>query len=138
MTNKLQDGQIYRYPFNWLRQAKLGLTEGEKSRPCCLTMKVLAGTETWVYFLPISSSPPLSGDLALEIPPIEIKRAGLSEFKKAWIYFEFNKDILEKSWYFNASEPPIGAVSPAFFARVVLGLRAAAKVGRLSTVNRRT
>jgi hypothetical protein len=129
-------GEIHRYPYVWLRQAALGRTEGEKNRPCCLLMSLPAGDDAVLYFMPISSSPPRSVEEAIEVPSIELRRAGLSEFKQAWLYLEFNKDSLRRSWYFDASQPPIGSFSPIFFASVARSILEAARAGKGRIVDR--
>ena len=75
--------------------------------------------ETFLYLLPISSQPPASGQAALEIPELELRRIGLKLYKKAWITVsEHNRDILERSYYFDPSTKPLGTFSDAFLLKI--------------------
>ena len=54
---------------------------------------------THLALLAISSQPPGGEQAALEIPDIERRRAGLSDWRRAWITIsEYNCDIAERSW----------------------------------------
>lgn len=83
MTNQFDDGQIVSYEYLWNWQAKLGRTNGEKSRPVCLALLIKDARQklTHLVILPISGTPPRADQEALPIPLMELRRAGLSEFK---------------------------------------------------------
>ncbi|ANL74404.1 hypothetical protein AMC83_PB00074 (plasmid) [Rhizobium phaseoli] len=50
--------------------------------------------------LAITTQPPQAGRVALEIPDIERRRAGLGDNKQSWIVVdEYNYDVVEQSWY---------------------------------------
>ncbi|HEY3889816.1 MAG TPA: hypothetical protein VGL73_14650 [Caulobacteraceae bacterium] len=93
-------GSIIDYPYLWLREYEAGETEGRKSRPVCLVLSVLTrADEHLVLFLPITSQSPAVGTVAIEVPELELRRAGLGD-RRAWVVTsEFNTDVLERSWY---------------------------------------
>jgi hypothetical protein len=69
--------------------------------------------------LAISSRPPGADQIAIEIPEMECRRAGLSEWRRAWITVsEYNYDIVERSWYLNANRTPLGRISKSFVMRL--------------------
>jgi len=117
--NRPRIGDVWRYPYLWLWQAENGETEGRKPRPTLLSAVVpLATDETALYMLPITGTPPTPDRDALEIPATEIRRAGLSEYKRLWIIFdEHNKDILERSFYFEP-DGHVGSFSKAFVKEI--------------------
>jgi hypothetical protein len=120
MSLDLPPGTIIRYPYLWRWQRVRGETEGRKERPVCVVI-ALRGQDnlTRVALLPISSSPPASDQTAVEIPQIECRRAGLSEWKTAWITVsEYNYDIAERSWHLDVNQEPIGRLSKQFMMRV--------------------
>ena len=80
---------------------------------------------------------PTDSQDALEIPPTEIRRAGLSEYKRLWIILdEYNRDELEASFYFepNAS---VGSFSKAFLKVMSARFAQAIREQRASMVNRK-
>ncbi|MCL2713969.1 MAG: hypothetical protein FWD68_05090 [Alphaproteobacteria bacterium] len=65
--------------------------------------------DTNLFILPITSVPPDTERLAIEIPQIERRRAGLDDMPLWIILDEYNHDILESSYYFD----PAGSVNSA-------------------------
>jgi hypothetical protein len=52
--------------------------------------------------LAITTQPPQAERIALEIPDIERRRAGIGDLKQSWIVVdEYNHDIVEHSWYIS-------------------------------------
>ena len=103
------------HEYLWSRQHEAGETEGRKPRPIVLvaTFKDANG-QTNLIILAITSTPPTPHRLALEIPELERRRAGLDDDKPLWIIVdEFNHDILETTYYFNPSGK-IGHFGEAF------------------------
>ncbi|WP_210161475.1 hypothetical protein [Rhizobium leguminosarum] len=89
---------------------------------------------THLVILPISGTPPRSDQIALEIPDLELRRAGLSVFKRGWVTVsEYNYDIAERSWYFDAGQTPRGWFGPRFLEDIRQALRPilAAHAGRI-------
>lgn len=116
----LKKGNIIAFPYLWKWQAGRGETEGRKDRPICvLTSIVTADGLTHLGLLAISSQPPRSDQKAIEIPQIECRRAGLSDWKRGWITVsEYNYDIAERSHYLEPNQEPFGRFSNQFMQRV--------------------
>lgn len=111
MTDRFQNGSIVKYPYLWRWQAEEGREHGEKDRPVCLAMAMPDPRQnvTHLVILAISGTPPKSDQIALEIPDLELRRAGLSSSKRGWITVsEFNYDIAERSWHFDPAQTPQG------------------------------
>ncbi len=85
--------------------------------------------------LAITTQPPQTGRIALEIPDIERKRAGLSDLKQCWIMIdEYNYDIVERSWYIEPDQRILGRFSKSFMIKIAQLF--ADTRGRTSRVNR--
>ena len=108
-------GDVWRYPYLWRREALDGEETGRKPRPTALAAVVpVSQKSTRLYLLPITGTEPFAEQNALEIPATEIRRAGLSEYKRLWVIIdEYNRDELETSFYFE-SHAGIGSFSKAF------------------------
>jgi len=93
-----------------------GRPEGRKQRPVCVVIAVRGRDGlTHLALLAISSRPPGGNQTALEVPEIECRRAGLSE----WITVsEYNYDIAERSYYLDVNQPPRRRFSKPFTMRV--------------------
>jgi hypothetical protein len=113
----LSRGDIIDYPYRWADEAASDRApEGAKDRPCCVVLaNARTDGQTELFLAAISSKPPLSFQVALEVPEIERRRAGLGKYDRAWVYVdEMNRDVLEQSWYVAADVVPIGAFSTKF------------------------
>ena len=112
---KPQIGDIWRYPYLWKCEADAGEEGGRKPRPTALSAVVpVSEKSTLLYLLPITGTEPNEDQDAIEIPVTEIRRAGLSEYKRLWIIFdEYNRDELETSFYFEPNAG-VGSFSKAF------------------------
>jgi hypothetical protein len=89
---------------------------------------------THLALLAITSQPPTAGQAALQIPDTEKRRAGLADWKSAWITVgEYNYDILERSFYFDVNSPPFGSFSAKFLGKVAASFKATLKtaIGRV-------
>ena len=120
-SRDLLPGTLVVYPYLWKRQAAQGETEGRKDRPVSVLIAVRGARDdlTHLALLAISSQQPRDADTALEVPEIERRRGGLSEFKAAWITVdEYNYDIAEKSWYLDPHPHVLGRFSKSFTTRV--------------------
>lgn len=126
-------GDVWSYPYLWRRQHEGGETEGRKTRPIAFVAAVKdRGGKTHLFILPITSAPPAPNRLAIEVPPIERKRAGLDAIPLWVMLDEYNYDILEQSYYLEPSRQ-IGAFSSAFHQKV---LRAFARAAREKSTRR--
>ena len=113
---QLRTGCVIRFPYLWVRQAERGETEGRKSRPVAVGVRIARprGEDLLVLF-PITSQPPSRDRFAAEIPEMEKRRAGLDSTLRLWIILdEYNQDTIGRSFYLEP-EPPIGRFSKAFF-----------------------
>jgi hypothetical protein len=120
-SGNLREGEIFHYPYLWKWQRELDRFEGEKDRPACLALMLRDESKslTHLVILAISGTPPRADQTAIEIPVLELRRAGLSDAKQGWITVsEYNYDILERSWNFPPNAAPIGHFSAAFTRRV--------------------
>lgn len=119
MADTPPSGSIVRYPYLWAWQRDKGETEGRKSRPVCLVLALPKGKQTHLIILAISGTPPRADQTALEIPQLECRRAGIRDWKDAWITVsEFNHDIAEASFYYDPNAEMLGSFSKGFLAKV--------------------
>lgn len=82
---KPEPGLVIRYLFLWREQADRGQDEGEKDRPCAIVMTAQDDQgDTVVIVLPVTHTPPVVPDLAVEIPATTKARLGLDD-KPSWI-----------------------------------------------------
>lgn len=104
-------GCVYRYSYLWARQRDEGEVSGRKDRPTCLLIRNPRIPDL-LFLFPISSSPPVNPEDAMNIPPAECRRAGIRH--PAWLYVsEFNVSSASDPLDF-ASVAPIGDLSKAF------------------------
>ena len=135
--SKPRPGEVFKYPFLWKRQEIDGETEGRKPRPVCLAITMAnADGDTVIFIVPISTLPPNDGRIAIQVPLIEAKRAGLSTGKQCWVILdEFNYDVFERSYVFE-DRTPIGAFSPRFTSELQRILIATLRKGTITSVDR--
>jgi len=134
MARGFEDGQIVDYPYLWRWQALEGRANAEKDRPVCLALMLKSDSITHLIILPISGSPPHNDRQALEIPQLELRRAGLSTFRRGWLSVdEYNYDVVERSYYFDGGQRPRGAFSAKFLKEILKAIRPmlVARVGRI-------
>lgn len=82
------------------------------------------GDFTHLILLAISGTPPRADQTALSIPALERRRAGLLEWKEAWITVsEYNYDLAEQSYSFDANAEVRGRFSSTFLAKIAAALR---------------
>jgi len=124
MADTPANGSIIRYPYLWTWQRDKGETEGRKARPVCLVLAIPKGNQTNLILLAISGTPPRSDQTALEIPQLECRRAGIREWKDAWITVsEFNHDIAEQSFYYDPNAEILGSLSKGFLAKIAAAFK---------------
>ncbi len=128
-TETLTVGDVFSYAFLWHWQHQRGETEGRKTRPSCVALLRRSNQGLTVLFIvPITSRPPQADRIALQVPPLEAKRAGLDTDKSLWVIAdEINADALEQSWYIE-DRTPQGQFSPMFLRSIQ------AKVGEARAV----
>jgi hypothetical protein len=113
------------YPYLWRWQSQSGEEEGRKNRPVCVAIAARgADGLTHLALLAITGTAPRADQFAVEIPPLEIRRIGLSEFKQAWIIVsEYNYDILERSFSLEPPASPLPKLSQKFLKAVLKAFR---------------
>ena len=131
---QLQTGAVLRYAYLWARQAKAGETEGRKDRPVAVGVRIARKSGDLILFFPVTSKEPEASRFAVEIPPIEKRRAGLDADMRLWLILdEYNTDIIGLSFYMDPA-PPLGSFSKAFLLPLLRAFvarrKAAAEVNR--------
>lgn len=119
-------GSVVQYPYLWARQRDAGETEGRKTRPVCLVLRIKDPERDFhhLFLLPITSKQPQSDEAALEIPDTERRRAGLMRYARAWIIVgEYNYDIAERSYYYEPGVPVLGTFSAPFLREIAAAVR---------------
>ncbi|MBZ9757402.1 hypothetical protein LB524_19140 [Mesorhizobium sp. ESP6-5] len=127
---------VWRYPYLWHRQHGDGETEGRKARPVAF-VAVLPGKAggTNLFILAITSTQPGRDRVAVGVPEIERRRAGLDPIPLWIIVDEYNHDILESSAYFEPGAR-IGAFSPSFHKKVMSAFMATVRAGQSKAIPR--
>jgi hypothetical protein len=116
----LKVGDVVRYPYLWRREGQRGETEGRKDRPACVIMRWQVEGDELLIFLPITGTRPKTDQSAIEIPAMELQRAGLDAARPGWIMLsEGNLDRLSGSFYFDRTLAPLGQFSRAFMVTVL-------------------
>lgn len=131
-------GDVWSYPFLWSRESARGETEGRKHRPCALALLLRAAEgETEILLVPITSQPPGDDRVAVEIPEIEKRRAGLDKHLPLWVIVdEFNSDLPSRSFYFEPGGR-IGTFGSHFIKTVQRAMVEAIKARKAKRVRRR-
>lgn len=116
----LKHGTIFYYDYVFKWQVEKGRETGEKDRPVCvLSVLKSANGLTHVGLLAVSATPPKADQVAVELPQIECRRAGLKEWKGGWVIVsEYNYDIAERSYSLDVNQDPIGRFSKQFMQRL--------------------
>jgi hypothetical protein len=130
-------GDVWRYPYLWKREDRVGDTEGRKKRPVAVVLLIQgsAGKQE-VMFVPITSQPQVGNPFAVRIPDIEKKRAGLDVHMDLWVITdEHNIDAPMQSYYFEPSGQ-MGAFSTVFIKKVQAQKIEAIKARKSSAVRR--
>ena len=126
MTSSFESGLIVSYPYLWRWQAEQGRDAGEKDRPVCLALTIFDKGQdiTHLVLLAITGTRPMPGQEAIEIPALEIRRAGLDIMKRVRVMVgEYNYDIAERSYYFEPAQKPWGHFGRRFLEEVRQALR---------------
>lgn len=130
-------GQVFDYHYLWKWQALRGETEGRKKRPSCVSvLSSTASGQRVIFIAPVTSKSPEQDRVALEIPVIEARRAGLETTLPLWIMVdELNADFPDMS-YVIEDRTPRGSFSPAFMGTVVASIHQIRQQGKLAVSNR--
>lgn len=93
-------------------------------RPVCMLLSVRRDDQTHLVLLAISSTPPRRDQQAIVVPQLECRRAGLDDWKEAWITLsEFNYDIVERSYYLDPNAEVLGYFSKGFLVQVATAFK---------------
>jgi|TARA_R110002126_G_C10490653_1_gene504147 hypothetical protein len=132
-----EKGDVWRYDYLWHREHESGQENARKSRPTALvTTFVDKSGRTNLFWLPITSKRPQEDRVAIEIPQIERRRAGLASDLTLWVMAdEYNHEFLETSFYIDP-KGYCGAFSMPFIHRVLDVLIEVGKKGQLDIVKR--
>ncbi|MBX5194006.1 hypothetical protein HJB82_01490 [Rhizobium sp. NZLR10] len=121
MSHEFRPGEVIYYPYLWAWQQQRGETEGRKQRPVCVVVAIRSAGDgnTHLVLLAITTQPPQAERIALEIPDIECRRAGIGDLKQSWIVVdEYNYDIVEHSWYIEPHQEILGRFSKSFVMKI--------------------
>ncbi len=130
MSKPPEAGDVLKYSYLWLSQSSHGETEGRKTRPTAIAITYFRKDgQTTMILMAITTKMPRDGQIALEIPLTERRRANLDWEKPLWIILnEYNVDVLENSHYF-LPESVIGRFSLKFLNDVQRAFRSALMQG---------
>lgn len=110
----IKTGCIIPYPYLWAHEADRGEIEGRKQRPVAVGVRLQRQDGDALLLFPITTKEPSADRLAVEIPDMEKRRAGLDTTMRLWLILdEYNLDTVGTSYYLEP-EPPIGRFSKAF------------------------
>ena len=109
-------GDVWRYEYLWHREHEAGKDNARKSRPAALaTTYVGKDGRTNLFWIPITRKEPHKDRLAIEVPQIDRKRAGLASDMRLWVIVdEYNHEFLETSLYIDPKGYRRGAFGAAF------------------------
>lgn len=132
-----KQGDVWFYQYLWHWQHDEGSEHGRKPRPTALVATVVGKDDrTNLFILPITSKRPSNERIALEVPQIERRRAGLDSEMDLWVTVdEDNHDVLEASFYFDPNGQ-IGAFSPVFNKKALELFVSTARQGRAKKIPR--
>jgi hypothetical protein len=89
-----EPGQVIRYAYLWWNEARTGREDARKDRPCGVILtRVTNAGRTAAYVLPITHTPPLNDEDAVEVPPATKRRLGLDPERSWIITTELNRFI---------------------------------------------
>ncbi|WP_454888548.1 hypothetical protein [Sphingobium indicum] len=78
-------GLVIRYSFLWSHEAKAGVEDGSKDRPCAVLLTTATKDgQQFVTALPITHTPPVDDRFAVDIPIRTKARLGLDD-ARSWI-----------------------------------------------------
>ncbi len=89
-----QPGLVIRYAYLWEREARQGLEEGVKDRPCAIILVTRSkGGEQVVRVLPVTHAGPIDPADALELPWSTKLRLGLDS-ERSWVVLTEANDFI--------------------------------------------
>lgn len=104
-------GLVISYAYLWHEQARRGQEEGGKDRPCVIVLNTVADDlDTVVTVAPITHSPPLDPEAAIELPADTKRRLGLDD-ERSWVVVG---EVNRFRWPGPDLRPIAGANPPRF------------------------
>ena len=89
-----EPGLVISYGYLWRSVYERGQEEGTKDRPCAIVLMAQdEDGDTTVTVLPVTHTPPVNPDEAVEIPASTKRRLGLDEARSWIIVSEFNRFV---------------------------------------------
>jgi hypothetical protein len=135
-------GLVISYAYLWSSEAEEGREEGLKDRPCALVLSARdEDGDTVVAVVPVTHSPPLRPEEAVEIPPAVKRRLGLDQARSWIVVSEINRfvwpgpDLRQVS----SAEPErfeYGFLPPGLFRQVIERFKVTVAARRLRIVRR--
>ena len=127
----------WQHEYLWHREREAGKDTVRKSRPAALpTTYVGKDGRINLFWIPITGKEPRKDRLAIEVPQIERKHAGLASDMRLWVTAdEYNHEFLETSFHIDPNGYQ-GVFSAAFADKAPNLLVEARKMGRLNMVRR--
>lgn len=140
---KPEPGLMISYAYLWHDEARGGLEEGAKDRPCAIVLvaEEEEDGETVVIVVPVTHSPPTHPDEVVEIPAPTKSRLGLDD-QRSWIVVsEINRFVwpgpdLRPVSRSNPQKFDYGFLPPKLFAQVRRSLENAYRQRKIKTVPR--
>jgi hypothetical protein len=134
--NEIGHGDIIKYSYLWAREYDGGEETGRKTRPACVMVTVMGPDRRKnTLIFAITSQPPRSDTLSIEVPTTEARRGKLRQ--PAWVIVsEFNLDDPTTSFALDDIKP-IGQFSRKFMSIVAAAAAAAIRAGRSRSVPRK-
>ncbi len=85
-------GLVIGYAYLWHEQARRGLEEGGKDRPCVIVLSAIQDeTGTIVTVAPVTHRPPADPETAVELPAETKRRLGLDDERSWAVVSEVNR-----------------------------------------------
>ena len=133
-------GAVFAYPYLWKADAERGLTDSKDRTTCMAVRRDVAGTDgniiSHLLLLGITDRVWI-GQLALEVPDTEKRRAGLNPQRPAFVVVsEYNYDVLPHSWHYAPRSETYGKFSSKFTEDIATAIRVVSTDAGLSKVDR--
>ncbi|MEJ0047945.1 MAG: hypothetical protein WDN04_18855 [Rhodospirillales bacterium] len=132
-----EPGLLVRYAYLWYSQYEQGREDGEKDRPRALIFSARDDDgDTIVTVLPVTHTPPLHADEAVEIPAMVKRRLGLDDARSWVVVTELNRFVwpgpdLRPVSPRDADRFDYGLLPPALFRTIRERFLACAKAQRV-------
>lgn len=137
-----EPGLVISYAYLWRHEQRQGRDEGRKDRPCVIVLAVRAkeGGRVNVTVAPVTHTPPVADDEAIELPEAVKASLGL-DGDRSWVVVA---EVNQFDWPGFDLRPlrrrgariDFGFVPPRLYDRIVAAILRRAAAGRVAHVNR--